>query len=501
MGRTRAPRSLADGSKERLSTAAPRLRWPCDAGVRARGLEWYVAPLSMRRRRFLVESLAGLSGTLLAPTLLAACGEEGKAGAPAPKVRAVVVVGAGIAGLAAAQRLRATGTDVVVLEAQDRVGGRLRTDRSLGIAFDEGASWIHGITGNPITPLAEEAGMSTFHTVDEDRSCYDVGGVLRPESTFAEAEDAYYAMHSTLMESGAPGQSFESVFNAEYPAEVSDRLWRFFLSTYLTFDCGDLDQLSSLLYDEGEEYGGPEVIATNGYDTLANHLAAGLEVRLGQRVTRIERTAEGVRVTHNGMVTEAERAIVTVPLGVLKKNVIAFVPALPPEKQTAIQGIGMSCVNKFLLVWDTAFWEDVQYISYTPEVRDRFNYFVNLKKLHPTVNALMTFACADEARATESMTDAEVIAAIMAHLRDIYGSDIPEPTALRRTRWGSNENSYGSYSFTSVDTTMEQFEAVAEPVDDRLFFAGEHTEVDHFSTAHGAYLSGLREAKRILALG
>jgi monoamine oxidase len=160
----------------------------------------------------------------------------------------------------------------------------------------------------------------------------------------------------------------------------------------------------------------------------------------------------------------------------------------------------MSCVNKFLLTWDTAFWDDVQYISYTPEERDKFNYFVNVRKFHPSVNALMTFAYASYARQTESMTDAEVTEAIMVHLRDMYGSGIPAPTHLLRTRWGNNENSFGAYSFTAVGTEMHHFDDLAAAVNDKLFFAGEHTEIDYFSTVHGAWLSGIREAEKIIEL-
>ncbi|OPH00357.1 amine oxidase, partial [Chryseobacterium mucoviscidosis] len=76
---------------------------------------------------------------------------------------------------------------------------------------------------------------------------------------------------------------------------------------------------------------------------------------------------------------------------------------------------------------NTAFWDDVQYISYTPETRDKFNYFVNVKKFHPNVNALMTFAYADYARQTETMSDSQVISEIMTHLKDIYGNSIPNP--------------------------------------------------------------------------
>ena len=128
-----------------------------------------------------------------------------------------------------------------------RCPGRLRTNRSLGVAFDEGASWIHGIDGNPITALAEQAGMKTAFSDDESILSYDLNQVLRSDTEYADAEEEFYFVLETLKNKGKADQSFESVFNALYPNKSMDRLWKFFLSSYLTFDTGDLDKLSSLL--------------------------------------------------------------------------------------------------------------------------------------------------------------------------------------------------------------------------------------------------------------
>jgi monoamine oxidase len=453
----------------------------------------------MQRRTFIKNTLTDLPILLLTPSLLASSCNKGDDKVTNGKT--VVIIGAGISGLAAAKKLKENGFNVTVLEAQDKVGGRLRTNRTLGVAFDEGASWIHGINGNPISSLAQQAGMNTFETIDDQsEACYDIGGVLRSAASYENAETELYSILDTLKNGGNATQSFEAIFNSLYPTKVNDRLWKFLLSTYVTFDTGDLNNLSSLLYNEGEEFGGAEKIATNGYDTIPNFLANGLNVQLNQRVSKIDYSNTRVKITHNGKETEADYVVVTVPLGVLKSGNIQFVPTLPTAKQTAIQKVGMNCVNKFLLTWNNAFWDDVQYISYTPEIRDKFNYFVNVKKFHPSVNALMTFAYADYGRLTETMTDAQIIDEIMQHLKDIYGNSIPYPTNMLRTKWQSNENTFGAYSYTAVGTEIRHFDDLAEDIDDKLFFAGEHTEADHFSTAHGAYISGLREADKIIDL-
>jgi len=453
----------------------------------------------MQRRKFIKDSINGLPIILLAPTILASsCNDNESTDA---KGKSVIIVGAGISGLSAAKKLKEKGFNVTVIEAQEKVGGRLRTNRNLGIAFDEGASWIHGIDGNPITSLAQQAGMNTFETIDDQADAsYDIGGVLRNSSVYQNAEDELYSILDTMKNSGNASQSFETVFNKLYPTKASDRLWRFLLSTYVTFDTGDLDKLSSLLYNEGEEFGGVEKIVTNGYDTIAKYLSNGLTILLNQRVSKIDYSASKVIVTHNGTKSEADYVIVTVPLGVLKSGNLEFIPNLPTNKIEAIQKVGMNCVNKFLLTWNTAFWDDNQYISYTPEVKDKFNYFVNVKKFHPSVNALMTFAYADFARQTETMTDAQIIDEIMVHLKDMYGNNIPNPTNLLRSKWQTNENSFGAYSYTAVGSEMKHFDDLAEEVGNKLFFAGEHTSIDYFSTVHGAYLSGIREADKIIAL-
>lgn len=449
----------------------------------------------MKRRNLLKKTLQGATLLSALPSIMSSC-EDNLSGSG----KKVVVVGSGVSGLAAAKRLKETGFDVLVLESQDKIGGRTRTNRSLGIAFDEGASWIHGISGNPVTDLANKAGATSFYLDDSRMASYDIGGVKRNSDDFFAVEDDFYAMYDSLYNSGSINESFESLFNRTYPQYKNDRLWRFFMSSYIAFDTGDLDLLSSKNYYEGEEYGGIEKIITNGYDTIALYLAEGLNIITNAKVTQIDYSASKSKVKTDTSEYEADYVVVTVPLGVLKNDVITFVPVLPSYKTTAIDKVGMNCVNKFLLTWDTKFWDNEPYLSYTPEAKDKYNYFVNVNTFHPTVNALMTFAYAQYARDTETMSDIEIKDSIMQHLKDMYGNSIPTPTHLLRTKWGGNAHTYGAYSFTKVGSEMSHFEDLAEKVDDKVFFGGEHTEVDYFSTVHGAYISGLREAKKILNL-
>jgi len=452
----------------------------------------------MKRRTFIEKfSLS------IAPILMA-CGEESLANNPIkPKNKSVVVIGAGISGLAAAKKLKEAGFEVTVLEAQAKIGGRLRTDRSLGIPFDEGASWIHGPKGNPITDLASQAGAKTFLTNDDSLVIYDFDGSEYQDSKLDPEYDRYESALSAVEKAGSKDKSFETVFNSLYPNLSNNRLWKYMLSAYLEFDYGgDISKLSSKYFEDDEAFNGADVIITNGYDTIAKYLSTDLDIRLNKQVSAIDYSGDKCIVRMDTEMIQSNFVLVTVPLGVLKKDIIKFSPGLPSNKLAAIKNTNMGNVNKFLLVWDRVFWDkNSQYIGYTPTEKGKFNYFMNVTKFIPDTPALMTFAFGDYATETESLSDAEVTKEIMKHLRAIYGNSVPNPSKLLRTKWRQNPYTFGTYSYASNGTTTEDFSTMATAINNKLFFAGEHTSKEYRGTVHGAYLSGIREADKISKLG
>lgn len=455
----------------------------------------------MLRRKFVLSALKASPFFLFQSSLTSACSLL-ETETPVITDKKIIIIGAGISGLAAAKKLKASGFTVVILEAQEKIGGRLRTDRSIGIAFDEGASWIHGPKGNPITGLASQAGANTYLTDDDSLEVFDSNGKAYSTVFLDDEYDAFETALNTVTKSGTQTKSFDAIFNSLYPEKGKERLWKYMLSAYLEFDTGgDIENLSSKYFYDDEEYSGADVIITNGYDKVAELLGKGLDIKLNAKVTEINYSTEMPTVKANGVVYVADYVLVTVPLGVLKNNVINFIPALPTDKQNAIKNTQMGNVNKFLLVWKSAFWQaNTQYVGFTPETKGKFNYFMNVNKFLPASNALMTFAFGKYATVTESMTDAQIISEIMTHLKAIYGNNISNPIQFLRTKWGANPNSFGSYSFATTGTTTADFDTLANTVNHRLFFAGEHTERDYRGTVHGAYLSGLREAEKIIDL-
>jgi len=378
----------------------------------------------------------------------------------------------------------------------------MRTNRSAGFAFDEGASWIHGAgRQNPIRDLASEAGATHFVTDDDSQRIYDQDGTEYSDSVFDTEESAFNAALDDVAARASRSESFLTAFNRLYPNRINSRLWKYMLSSYLEFNTGgDISQLNATDFYNDEEFSGEEYLITNGYDTVANHLAADLDVRLNEAVQSIDYSSERPSVRSSAGTYTANFVVVAVPLGVLKANHISFTPALPSTKTQAIADLGMGNVNKFWLLWDSAFWDTtITYLAYTPETKGAFNYFLNCRKFSPH-NALMTFALGDYAYTSESLTDAEIIDEVMQNLRSIYGSATPAPRQLLRTRWSSDPHTLGAYSFPRAGAGSAPFNELAKAVQNRLFFAGEHTNHDYRGSVHGAYLSGTRAAEEIIDL-
>jgi monoamine oxidase len=421
----------------------------------------------------------------------------------------VVVVGAGVAGLTAAQALQQAGHRVVVLEGRDRIGGRTFTAQVGPATVDLGAAWIHGPEDNPVALLAQRNGVGyRAQDLTPDLFFDAVEGQTIPLEELGEPfemalgfEEAGVELSDDLGASASVTDAMDTYFTSVAITSTTDRRARYIAESLAEEIGGPLDRVSFESVADGEyvELAGGDQVLDGGYATIVELLADGLDVRTSTPVTAIDTTGDVAVVSTVGEDVEARRVIVTVPLGVLKAGTITFDPPLPESMTAAIERLGMGSFEKVVFVFDERFWVDefevgISYLAGGGEGL-AFPTFFDMTEFAgaPTLVCLYSgaFAAQVQQERPESIT-----AACLAVLRDVL-DEVPDPIASQATSWTNDEYSLGSYSYYSVDADPDDTRALAEPPDELLSFAGEATSVEAYQTVHGAFISGLREARRI----
>lgn len=298
------------------------------------------------------------------------------------EAESVIIIGAGAAGLAAANLLVEADLDVTVIEARERVGGRVWTESIGGKPVDLGASFIHGVGGNLLMELADSANITTAPYDGLPYLARDMHGDVLSESEIPEDFDIV------------------TTIEGEYGA--------------------DANELSPEATTEGEEYRGGNALVPGGFRSLLDPLVDEVEIRRKTVVERVEVTSQEVVVSADSDSFRADAVLITVPLGVLKAGDIEFVPPLDQDRQGAIDRLGMGLLNKICLRFDEVFWEpDVDLIGYLGPDRGWFAEWLNLAK-YIGEPMLIGFSAASAAEAIEQLSDDETIAAAMTSLRSMY---------------------------------------------------------------------------------
>ncbi|MEM7002019.1 MAG: FAD-dependent oxidoreductase [Pseudomonadota bacterium] len=413
----------------------------------------------------------------------------------------VIVVGAGMAGLAAAKTLKQAGVDVLVLEARPRIGGRTWTFDDLGFPLDAGASWLHGLQNNVLTGVARDLQLKTQKTDFDSTSTYRADGA--EDKIFYQLEDKLEGAFYARAESSDPELSVTAAMQGlPESLGVSNAQWQHFLATELEADCAaHVDDLTVAGLLDGEEPRGGHAMITRGYGQLVDHLAEELEIRTDAVVNHIDWSGEEIRLMSSQGEFYASRVIVTLPVGVLQSNREAFSPALPDGHRNAIRGLRVGLLNKLFLRFPHVFWDaDENFFAIQQPAKSCMASWMNLHKVTGEP-ILLAFSAARDAATLEQHSDATVVAEAVALLRNIFGEDVPQPEQFAITRWGMEPFSLGAYSYLGLGSNPQMRLDLAEPIADKLFFAGEATSVEFAATAHGAYLSGLRAANEVLACG
>lgn len=414
----------------------------------------------------------------------------------------VIVIGAGVAGLAAAQRLAEAGHTVVVLEATNRAGGRVFTDAD---GLDVGAQWIHG--NHPeFEAYVASLGLATVNT---DFTKMHLNGQSLPAAAFddlttkisqAVAWDMTWrpnvALYYTLTQAYAQGHFHP------HPADRVTLMGIAGIDVEWANDAHNVPARAA--FDVAPWFWDSEAWASQASDNTAfvdgfcqvvDALAADLDIHYSEPVTSIARTSSSVSVTTPQATYVADWCICTAPLGVLKANAISFSPALPTAKTSAIGRMGVGLLNKVILEFPEGTQlpaADVLGSTAGSAARGACSIWVNISNAREGRPTLVGWLTGPDAATRETWTDAAIVAEALQRF-----PGLPQPIYVRVTRWGQEPYARGSYSSFGMTSQLGDRAKLREPTG-RLLWAGEHTVTTGFAQVTGAWESGVREADRII---
>jgi monoamine oxidase len=399
----------------------------------------------------------------------------------------VAIIGAGAAGLGAANALKGSGLSAIVLEARDRVGGRGYTIMAAAdIIFDVGCGWLHSADKNSFVKIAEQLNFAVDKTRPPWREqSLDAGFPPKERADFIEAIDDFYDRAEQAAKSGRdsaarawlePGNRWNPMIEA--------------ISTYVN-GC-ELDRVSILDMDAYEDTG-INWRVRRGYGALMAAYGASCPLALNTQVTLIDHSGKRVRIeTSQGSLT-ARKVIVTVPTNLIADEAIRFHPRLP-AKVDAARGLPLGLDNKVMLALDQpkALPKDGNLRGAT--MRTAMGSFHLRPFGQPCIEGFFGGSFAQQ---LEDAGDGALAAQAIDEIVALLGSDFRRKLKpLAESRWAHDPFARGAYSH-ALPGHADKRAVLAAPVGGRLFFAGEATSPNFFSTAHGARDSGERAAAEV----
>ncbi|KIO21448.1 hypothetical protein M407DRAFT_245471 [Tulasnella calospora MUT 4182] len=427
------------------------------------------------------------------------------------KIYDAIVVGGGISGLAAAQGLVKKGHSVLLLEARNRLGGRIYTWRSEdGKAFaDQGASFVHGVEGNPLVEISEKLGLHLHPSGSPNGRAKEYDGTpVDPKLVQTIGMNVFTTIFGHLRFASQYGPTPPTstplaapLFSSESPLyEGLDERGRFYANSVALMLEGwtgaPLKKVSFRWWGWDEDFQGEDAYMADGYSKVIDWLESDVrngsgEIRLAEQVTAVELTGDPmsddtlVKVTSKSTASEpveylSKTVLVSVPLGVLKSDTIKFSPPFPPCRQASIESLGFGVLNKVTLVYSERWWsEDEQDFLLLPKVEEpsaanrtndsfashRSVWFLNLWK-RSKVPALQLFMGGGVGDQMEKYTNEEISNWAQDGLARYFRQDpdihVPAPKEIIITRWRGDPFARGSYTYIPPADVDDELEGVVE---------------------------------------
>jgi monoamine oxidase len=400
----------------------------------------------------------------------------------------VAIIGAGAAGLGAAHALKHSGLSFVVLEARGRIGGRGHTIMaSPEITFDLGCGWLHSADRNAFVPIAEQLNFEIDRTLPPWRE-RAFGKAFPPEdrADFIRALDAFFARLHEAAKDGVdraadlclePGNRWNPMIDA--------------ISTYIN-GC-ETDSVSILDFDAYEDTN-INWRVRRGYGTLMAAYGALLPIAFNCEVTLIDHSTKRLRIETSQGTLVANKAIITVPTNLIAQEAIRFSPALP-EKIDAAAHLPLGLADKVMLALDEPELLPSDGNLRGATMRTEMGTYHLRPFGQPCIEG---FFGGRFAKRLEDAGDGAIAAQAIDEIVSFLGNDFRHKLKpLKESRWAHDPFARGSYSHALPGHAGKRA-VLAAPVNDRLFFAGEATSPDFFTTAHGAHDSGERAAREVM---
>ena len=400
----------------------------------------------------------------------------------------IAIVGAGAAGIAAAEAVAASSFSCALLEARDRIGGRAHTLQSAAGPLDLGAEWLHSADRNPLVARLEGLGLTIDRTPPPWERMSD-SPTLSPADQI-EFGRAFEAYEDRLEKAGRePDDAPASVF-----LEPGNR-WNPLLNAFSAFYNGaEFDQVSVhdyAAYDDSEV----NWRVAQGYGAGVAALAPAVSMALECPVSQIRHDGPRLELDTPRGVLSARAVIVCVPTSLISRGGLTFFPELP-DKVEAAAGLPLGVADKVFLGVDEpeAFAAETMLYG-APHKTATGSY--HLRPFHrPMIAAFLGGA---HARALEGEGSGAATDFAIEELAAIYGTGLRSRVRpLAETAWASDPWALGSYSHALPGHAGDRAR-LAAPVENRLFFAGEACSTDNFSTVHGAWLTGRDAARQAIA--